>query len=213
MFARITQPKVFDELIILLVDYGLSMHEYSCRKISKIQEVELFLKDISDELDTYDNKINHSFSLIKFYNKPSVEIDIAPLTSFKAYTNNNSNKSLNIKKSFKEGLSLVKQIADRHLSSQEDVIIPKSVQILLVTDGYGLECDDAFNIIDDLKEQPKIKISSFTIETLDSTFENANKRDALMKSFCSHDYLFVREFSWSSFQRVIEMEYSSVRKI
>jgi len=210
----IATPRVFHQLGILVLDGSGSMEEgLSTGKIKLSQEVSTAVRDTFSLFKRSSNVNNFSFAVIYYDNTARIELDITPASKVDDMRAYDPTVGMGGTTSIAEGLKLAKQIADKHLSGQEDGGIPKSVVIVILSDGLDMTEQETLSIANTLKSNDKITITSCFFETLGGDRDGMNEAANFLKKLCTSDKHFNVVFDSEKVKNFFVASVSNKRKI
>ena len=193
-----TQPRVFHQLGIFLLDGSGSMSEKSSAKGNAIKalEVDKAMFDLFNRFKVSRVDQNFSFSVMKFDNNPT---EIIEVKRFKYEDFVNNNVSYNTRKGLEHDLSTggteiynalakAKKMADDFLNEEDTV--PQSVLILVMSDGMCFDSSKTKCIADEIKLNPLIKIAAVYFANIGKEDTEAKKlmEDIASDNLCTTVY-------------------------
>ncbi|HCA44029.1 MAG TPA: hypothetical protein DEP28_12350 [Bacteroidetes bacterium] len=212
--GSIATPRVFHQLGILVLDGSGSMKEgISARKIHLNQEVSSAVKDTFTLFKLSSNRNNFSFAIVNYDNKARIELDITPATKVDDMRAYDPTVGMGGTTSIAEGLKLAKQIAEKHLSTQEDGGIPKTAVIVILSDGLDMTEQETLTIANTLKSNDRITITACFFETLGGDRDGMNEAASFLKKLCSSDQHFNIVFDAEKVKNFFVASVSSKKKI
>ncbi|MDY0217650.1 MAG: VWA domain-containing protein [Bacteroidales bacterium] len=212
--GAIATPRVFHQLGILVLDGSGSMKEgLSARKINLAQEVSTAVKDTFTLFKTSSNRNNFSFAVVYYDNTAKIELDITPAPKVDDMRAYDPTVGMSGTTSIAEGLKLAKQISDKHLSGQEDGGIPKSVVIVILSDGLDMTEQETLSIANTLKSNDKITITSCFFETLGGDRDGMNEAANFLKKLCTSEQHFNIVFDAEKVKNFFVASVSNKKKI
>ena len=184
--GTIATPRVFHQLGILVLDGSGSMKEgLSGRKISLAQEVSTAVKDTFTLFKGSSNRNNFSFAVVYYDHRGKIELGITPATKVDDMRSYDPTIGMEGTTSIAEGLKLAKKLSDEHLSNQENGGIPKSVVIVILSDGMDMTEQETIAIANTLKSNDKITVTSCFFETLGGDKDGMNQAANFLKGLCT----------------------------
>lgn len=180
--GKITAPKTFHQLGILVLDGSLSMTDLAKMNLTKAQSVHLAVKELLSRLKAGRVGNNFSFAITMFGNSTKEHTPITPLASiddngdFDPLIVDGTNTKIY------GGLHEAEKYVKKFLESADEGGLTHSVIILLMSDGISDDPNKCIKIANDLKQNSQVKIACAYFGTLDDNQQNAQQ---LLQQICS----------------------------
>ena len=164
--GKITAPRTFHQLGILLLDGSGSMTDPAKMNLTKAQSVHLAVKELLGRLKAGRVKDNFSFAITMFGGNTK---EHTPITSLADIDDNGNFDPLIVDASTTKifiGLAEAKIYADKFLNEAPVGSVNHSVIILLMSDGISESPQKCISIAEELKSNPSIKVACAYFGTL-----------------------------------------------
>lgn len=180
--GKITAPRTFHQLGILVLDGSLSMTDQAKMNLTKAQSVNLAVRELLGRLKAGRVKDNFSFAVTMFGADTKEHTPITPLATID--DNGNFDPLIvngNTTRIFL-GLAEAQNYAEKFLSDAPEGGVNHSVIILLMSDGISEDPQKCVDVAQDLKGNALVKVACAYFGTL-----GANDSDAqdLLQQICS----------------------------
>lgn len=180
--GKITAPRTFHQLGILVLDGSGSMTDSAKMNLTKAQSVHLAVKELLGRLKAGRVKDNFSFSVLMFGGDTKEHTQITPLSNI---DDNGNFDPLIVDASTTRiflGLEKAKKYAQDFLGNAESGGVNHSVIILLMSDGISEDPQECISVAQDLKSNSAVKIACAYFGTLGANDSNAQD---LLQQICS----------------------------
>jgi uncharacterized protein YegL len=157
--GKITAPRTFHQLGILVLDGSLSMREGGKMKLSKAQSVHLAVKELLGRLKGGRVRDNFSFAVLMFGANTK---EHTPITTLAEIDDNGNFDPLIVDGTTTRiflGLEEARKYADEFLAGAEAGGVNHTVILLLMSDGISENPQKCLQAADALKNNPAVKVA------------------------------------------------------
>jgi uncharacterized protein YegL len=180
--GKITAPRTFHQLGILVLDGSGSMTDPAKMNLTKAQSVHLAVKELLGRLKAGRVKDNFSFAITMFGGNTK---EHTPVTSLSNIDDNGNFDPLIVDASTTrifDGLAEAKIYAEKFISEAPVGSVNHSAIILLMSDGISEDPQKCITVAQELKSNPSIKVACAYFGTLGA---NDSAAQDLLQQICS----------------------------
>ena len=191
---EVRSTRQFSQLGILCLDGSASMNEKGDGGVTLAESVNLSVREFLGFFRTSRRASNFSIAVVTFDDKAKTHTDITELVNIDDFANYNPLNGHGNGTNIGEALNLAGKIAEQFLAEQSEV--PRSVSIVVMSDGECGSPDSTKQIADRLKQNDKIQICS-TLFTAKSNVgsDEANRAKDVLKYIASAPTLYKTTYS------------------
>jgi len=183
---KVTQPRTFHQLGILVLDGSGSMKEgQSSVKISLAQSVSNAVRNTFSRFKESAYVNNFSFAVVYYDDAAKVEVDITDAKQLNDNRAYDPTTGMGGTTSIAAGLKEAKILSDKFLAVQTEGSIKRSVVVVVLSDGLDMTQSETASIANTLKSNPSITITSVFFETLGGNPDEMQEAAKFLKGLCS----------------------------
>lgn len=188
--------KEFELLGIFVLDGSGSMEEKTAVRISKADTVGLFLVNLFSRIKESRNRDCYSFAIINYDHRSVVKLQPTLVKDIDDRGDYNPMDGLGGGRYIAEGLKDAKKIAEDFLSQSQTEGLPRSVVVMLMTDGVDMTQAETFSLANALRQMENVKLTGCFFETEGADAAEMKKCADYIQSLCSSpdDFRMVNDF-------------------
>lgn len=183
--VKVTQAKTFEQLGILVLDGSGSMEEQTAQHISKADAVTGAVNDLFSRFKASSIKNNFSFAIVNYDHRSVIKMQPTPVKDIDDHGDYNPMEGLGGATYISEGLKDAKKIAEKFLSQSQEGGVPKSVVVMIMTDGVDMTQPETVSVANALKQMDKVKVAGCFFETLGADANAMQECADYIKGLCS----------------------------
>jgi hypothetical protein len=203
---RLRYIKEFELLGIFVLDGSGSMKETTARRISKADTVHLVVRDLFSRIKASSKRDCFYFSIVNYDYRSVVKLQPTLVKDIDEHADYFLMDELDRATCISEGLKNAKKIAEDFLSQSQAEGLPRSVVVMLLTDGVDMTQHETISLANALKQMENVTLTGCFFETEGADIVEMKRCVDYIQSLCSspdyfrmvNDYLPLREFFFNS---------------
>lgn len=205
--------RMFEQLGILVLDGSGSMSEQTAQHISKADAVTQAVNDLFSRCKISRNKNNFSFAIVNYDHRSIVKMKPTPVKDVDDHGDYNPMDGLGGATYISKGLEDAENIAKDFLAQSQAGGVPRSVVIVIMTDGVDMTEAETTSVANRLKKMKDVMISGCFFETLGADAKDIQKCADYVKTLCSDETKFSMVSTAEALRNFFEASMSNIAGI
>ncbi|MDO5968877.1 VWA domain-containing protein [Flavivirga aquimarina] len=194
-------PKTFDQLGVFVLDGSYSMNDLTTENIAKKDAVNKAIRQLLSKFKDSRSAKNFSFAVVLFDDKATLKLDTTALLNIDSKLDFDPTKGHNSNTKVYTGLAKAKTLAEKFLEENEQGNIPKSVVIVLLSDGECHNPETTISTAVEIKKSERIRICTTFFSGLEKTNAEA---EILMRNIASDGKSFEKTYDVNTLRAFFE---------
>ena len=208
--GRISAPKSFEQLGILVLDGSGSMSEQTAQHISKADAVTQAVNDMFSRFKASRNKNNFSFAIVNYDHRSIVKMKPTPVKDVDDHGDYNPMDGLGGATYISKGLEDAEKIAKDFQNQSQKSGLTRSVVIVIMTDGVDMTKAETTSVANRLKKMNNVYVSGCFFETLDADEKKMQECADFVKTLCTDETRFSMVSTAEALRNFFEASMSNV---
>ncbi|MDP0530678.1 VWA domain-containing protein [Porphyromonas gingivalis] len=188
--VRVSAPKTFEQLGILVLDGSGSMNEQTAQHISKADAVTQAVNDLFSRCKASRNRNNFNFAIVNYDHRSVVKMQPTPVKDVDDHGDYNPMDGLGGATYISKGLEDAEKMAKDFLSQSQEGGMARSVVIVIMTDGVDMTESETTSVANRLKKMKDVSVSGCFFETLGADSNDMQKCADYVKTLCTDETKF-----------------------